>query len=164
MALSEELRNSILASKGTSPILHHLNADSSWLFQIPHPTLEAESPQSRKFFNIVLDPWLSGPQSDVASWFSKQWHAVAPHYASVKAVEDLCWEVERLLGLPDEKNGEGKVIDVVVISHEFTDHCHEGTMREFDPGTCVFANDVSNTSQTFSILSLQNWKKESKMI
>jgi hypothetical protein len=140
MELPEELRASILASQGTEPILHHLNADSSWLVQIPYPPHSPGS-EGRKFFNIVLDPWLSGPQSDVASWFSKQWHAIPPHYSSISAVEELCREVEALLG-DGEGKGEARWIDAVAISHEFTDHCHEGTMRELNPNTPIFANDV----------------------
>jgi hypothetical protein len=139
MDLPEELRASILTSEGKRPILHHLNADSSWLFQIPYLD-GSSSPNGRKFFNILLDPWLSGPQSDVASWFSKQWHAITPHHASIASVEALAREVEGLVG-NDVADGE-RLIDTVAISHEFTDHCHEGTMRELDPKTPVFANDV----------------------
>lgn len=138
MNLPEELRASILATKGTSPILHHLNADSSWLLQIPFPP-NHPSANGRRFFNILLDPWLSGPQSDVASWFSKQHHAIKPHYSSILQVEELCRDVERLLG--DAVNEDGRLIDAVAISHEFTDHCHEETMRMLDPRTPVFAND-----------------------
>jgi L-ascorbate metabolism protein UlaG (beta-lactamase superfamily) len=147
MNLPHELRNQIL---GEASVLHHLNADSSWLLQIPYPHL---SPNGRKFFNILLDPWLSGPQSDVASWFSKQWHAVAPAYGSIAAVEELCWGVERVVGSHDEVGVQLKVeageavIDAVVIGHEFTDHCHEGTLRELDPKTAVFANAVGFASR-----------------
>ncbi|KIW02249.1 uncharacterized protein PV09_06401 [Verruconis gallopava] len=146
MDLPDELRSSILASQGKDPILHHLNADSSWLFQVPNSTFQP----GRKFFNILIDPWLSGPQSDVASWFSKQWHAIAPHYSSIAAVEALCWHVERLLDAASVEEKPGK-IDAVVISHEFTDHCHEGTMRQLDPKTALFANDKA-------IQLIKSWK------
>lgn len=133
--LPPDLRSALSSSSGNDPIIHHLNADSSWLIQIPYPA-SSPSKNGRRYFNIVLDPWLSGPQSDVASWFSKQWHAITPAYSSIAAVEALCWEVE------DKERREGRVIDAVAISHEFTDHCHEQTLRELDPDTPVFANDV----------------------
>jgi hypothetical protein len=148
MNLPEQLRASILTSEGKEPILHHLNADSSWLFQIPYPAsvgVTHRDPHARKFFNILIDPWLSGAQSDVASWFSKQWHAIPPHHGSIASVELLCREVEHLLSASAEAKVDEsqRFIDAVAISHEFTDHCHEETMKGLHPGTNVFANDVS---------------------
>lgn len=137
---SQDLRDFITTSKTAQPILHHLNADSSWLVQIPYP--ESTLPKSgRKYFNIVLDPWLTGPQSDVASWFSKQSHAIAPAYGSIAAVEALCWEVESIAG-GKEIGTEESPINMVAISHEFTDHCHQETLLQLSPSTPIFANDV----------------------
>lgn len=141
MDLPDELRASILASGGNAPLLHHINADSSWLFQIPYPAGQSGS-NGRKYFNIVLDPWLSGPQSDVASWFSKQWHAIPPAYPSIKHVNELCRRVEAIVGSDVGEKVDSKFIDAVAISHEFTDHCHRQTMEELDPKTPIFANDV----------------------
>ncbi len=50
------------------PLLVHLNADTSWLIQLPLPASQRVTDRAR--FNILIDPWLRGPQSDVASWFS----------------------------------------------------------------------------------------------
>ena len=117
--LSQSLRESISSAQSSTrrPVLHHLNADSSWLFQIPRPE-NAPSDDGRKYFNVLIDPWLSGSQSDVASFFSKQWHAITPKYNNVKAVEALIWEVERVVD-GGEQSGKS-YIDAIAISHEFT--------------------------------------------
>ena len=38
------------------PILTHLNADTSWLLQLPYPT-DAVKPAGRTRYNILIDPW-----------------------------------------------------------------------------------------------------------
>lgn len=53
------------------PVLTHLNADTTWLLQLPYPS-HASRPLRRSRFNLLFDPWLQGPQSDVASWFSSR--------------------------------------------------------------------------------------------
>ena len=155
MNLPEELRASIVKCDGNAPIIHHLNADSSWLFQIPYPPNSPEA-EGRRYFNILLDPWLSGPQSDVASWFSKQWHVIPPHHASIASVETLCRDVEHALESGADESA--RFIDAVAVSHEFTDHCHEETMRLLHPKTPIFANDVR--SCPFSTLRSHRYPQE----
>lgn len=131
-----------------------VNADSSWLLQlpIPSPSHTNGTATHRRWFNILLDPWLSGPQSDVVSWFSTQWHAIAPHYPSIADVLRLCGRVDALslsqsvssTDAPSapESDGQGEDdgrIDLVVISHEFTDHCHRETLLGLPPSTPVWA-------------------------
>jgi hypothetical protein len=128
-----------------------VNADTTWLVQIPlrDPTA------SRRWYNILLDPWLTGSQSDVASWFSKQSHVVEPALGGIGEVEQFCRKVEELSAARNpggadaagidggESDGEQpalSLIDAVAISHEFTDHCHEATLRQCDPSVPVFAN------------------------
>ncbi|KAK7956395.1 uncharacterized protein PG986_005617 [Apiospora aurea] len=107
------LRSTLLQATD-EPVLIHLNADTTWL-------------------------------SDVASWFSTQWHLVAPSVQTIDELNRLLAEVEP--GDDDDKTkktGEGKpasLIDVVAISHEFTDHCHEATLKELPRETPVFATD-----------------------
>jgi L-ascorbate metabolism protein UlaG (beta-lactamase superfamily) len=108
--------------------------------------------------NILIDPWLSGTQTDYTSWLSKQWHATEPRVPSIAAVEDLIHETESLAsGLRPGKgrrssvqstDGQDEVetfIDAVAISHQFTDHCHEQTMRTVHPNVPVFATEVSRS-------------------
>ncbi|KAK8080348.1 hypothetical protein PG997_008166 [Apiospora hydei] len=145
-----KLRSTLLQATD-EPVLIHLNADTTWLVSLPYPpTASATKPlagsgrsSGRSRFNILLDPWLQGPQSDVASWFSTQWHLVAPSVQTIDELNRLLAEVE--LGDAKKKAGEGEqpasLIDVVAISHEFTDHCHETTLKELPRETPVFATD-----------------------
>jgi hypothetical protein len=142
--LQSSLSTSVQASLATRrPLLHHLNADSSWLLQIPRPVDETK--RGRKYFNILIDPWLSGPQSDVASWFSTQWHASESKVGSIKEVEELIWRIEGRAEEEEEEvkgDRDGSSIDAVVICHEFTDHCHKDTLLELGKGVVVFATEV----------------------
>lgn len=132
------------ALRSPRPVLAHLNADTTWLLQLPIPASVTASPRSkaksklprRTRYNILLDPWLRGPQSDVASWFSTQWHVVAPTVQTMKELDEV------LAGLEDGVSTEGySYIDCVVISHEFTDHCHEATLRELPRTVPVVATE-----------------------
>jgi len=124
-----------------------VNADTTWLLQIPLPSSSSNSP--RRWHNILLDPWLSGSQSDVASWFSRQWHSIAPALGSIAEVEELCREVEAASiststssnDIPPTSTSSPPttLIDTIAISHEFTDHCHKATLLECSPSTKVIA-------------------------
>lgn len=123
------------ALRSPRPVLIHLNGDTTWLIQLPYPATAPGRP-GRSRFNILIDPWLRGPQSDVASWFSTQWHVVP---ASVENLDDLSNVLLELEG--GESSGETCCIDAVVVSHEFTDHCHEATLRQLPSSTPVVATD-----------------------
>ncbi|KAF2637419.1 hypothetical protein P280DRAFT_407204 [Massarina eburnea CBS 473.64] len=149
--LQLELRDSIVKSLATRrPILHHLNADTSWLLQLPRPS-SAVKHGGRIYYNILIDPWLQGPQSDVARWFSQQWHAVESAVQSIAEVEEMARNMEILAGgLRPGRSRKSNVqaladietfIDVVVVSHEFTDHCHKDTLLEVHPDVPVFATE-----------------------
>jgi hypothetical protein len=128
-----------LALSTRRPILHHLNADSSWLLQIPRPPCATQR-GGRIYYNILIDPWLTGPQSDVAKWFSQQWHSFESAVGSIKDVETLIWDIERAAGGSAEREEGG--IDVVAVCHEFTDHCHKDTLIEVGKDVPVFAAKV----------------------
>jgi hypothetical protein len=130
-------------------IFHYLtgfsgNADSSWLLQLPFPQSTAST---KCWYNILIDPWLSGPQTDYVSFFSTQWHAVPPALGSIREVEALCEEVERLSVStvapgdqdPNSNSNSSSFIDAIVISHEFTDHCNKATLLQCAPSIPVFA-------------------------
>ncbi|KAI0458591.1 hypothetical protein F5B21DRAFT_458704 [Xylaria acuta] len=157
------------AWRSPHPILTHLNADTTWLLHLPYPEGEARPP-GRSRFNVLLDPWLRGPQSDGGRWFSIQWHVVAPSVQTIGELNALLGELEKKEGTApsphdeggdgdygvetgpavvergaettttrDDGDGDDSYVDVVAISHEFTDHCHEATLRELPRSTPVFA-------------------------
>lgn len=122
------------------PLLVHLNADTTWLIQLPLPT--SSSVGHRTHFNLLIDPWLRGPQSDVASWFSTQWHVVAPSVDTLANLNQVLCSLET--GSNQGQDGSQEwFIDAVAISHEFTDHCHKATLLELPPDTVVFAADLA---------------------
>ena len=144
-----DIRHDVESALSTRrPILHHLNADTTWFLQIPRPKSVVED-RERFYYNILIDPWLSGGQSDVASWFSQQFHATKSAVQSIAEVEELAREVEILatglrLGAGRKTNAENGAqletfIDAVAVSHEFTDHCHKDTLLEIHPSVPVFA-------------------------
>lgn len=138
----EYLRTNI-KSFPTRPIIHHLNADTSWLLQLPIPASATSS--DRRYFNIIIDPWLSGSQADVAPWFSSQTHATPSAYGSIAEVQNLCATVETIASgssttiSQQTEAGQRNYLDAVAISHEFTDHCHRQTLEEIDKSVPVFA-------------------------
>ncbi|KAL5120450.1 hypothetical protein ACEQ8H_001740 [Pleosporales sp. CAS-2024a] len=139
--LNLEMRDAIVKALATRrPILHHLNADTSWLLQIPRPA-NAVKHGSRIYFNVLIDPWFVGGQSDVAPWFSQQFHATESAVQSVAEVDELARQVEMLAGgMRMRKPGSHDTcVDAVAISHEFTDHCHKDTLLEVHGDVPVFA-------------------------
>ncbi|KAG8813890.1 hypothetical protein FRC19_002124 [Serendipita sp. 401] len=96
-------------------VLKHLNEDTSWLVSFSYNDTTATS------FNILIDPWLKGPQTDYWKLFSTQWHTTP---SCVEHVADL-----------------GVEIHAVVISHEWTDHCHKATLLEVSKAVPVYATD-----------------------
>jgi hypothetical protein len=153
-----DLRAAVVRALATRrPLLHHLNADTTWLLQVPRPA-SAIKHGSRIYYNILIDPWFVGGQSDVARWFSQQYHAVESKVKSVAEVEELITQVEmlaggRVFGSGGKKGSmrrrsgwtgeeESSFIDAVAVSHEFTDHCHRETLEEVHPDVPVFATAV----------------------
>lgn len=137
-----EIKDAVVKALATRrPILHHLNADTSWLLQIPRPA-NAIRHGSRVYYNVLIDPWFTGGQSDVARWFSEQWHATESAVQSVAEVDELAHQVEILAGgLRPGKARDATLIDAVAISHEFTDHCHKATLLEVHGDVPVFATE-----------------------
>ncbi|PMD37866.1 hypothetical protein L207DRAFT_513852 [Hyaloscypha variabilis F] len=196
--LHDSITRSLSSSNSTRrPLLTHLNADTTWLLSLPIPPSSATAQRStsistsrkRIYFHILIDPWLVGPQSDVAAFFSTQWHATPSSCQSIAEVEDVIRKIEgaaspstRAATRPELKHQEtgdvivvdtdlahraeeevgvevekGKAeeeeewIDLVVISHEFTDHMHKPTLLTLSPRVPVLA-----TAKAFSAIS--SWK------
>lgn len=166
--LQLELQGSVKQALGIKrPILTHVNADTTWLIQLPYPH-GVTPPPGRSRYNILIDPWLCGPQSDVASWFSTQWHAVESSVQTIAKLDEMLKDVEEQAQDPlastttvttakkgrphEEQDGSRRTfIDVVAISHEFTDHMHKATLLEIDPYVPVFA-----TSKAASLIRSWN--------
>ncbi|KAK4950962.1 hypothetical protein LTR10_010955 [Elasticomyces elasticus] len=159
--LHAELRAAVQNSLGSRrPVLHHLNADTSWFLQIPRPESAVRN-GGRFYYNILIDPWFQGTQTDFAAWFSRQWHATKSAVGSIAELEELAWESEVLTaglrtGSSSRKSNaavehEQTFIDALVISHEFTDHCHKETLLEVNADVPVFA-----TKEALKVI--QGWK------
>lgn len=145
--------------EGRRPVITHLNADTSWLFSIPYPDAEKEKErgegngEGRKYFHILVDPWFKGGQSDVAPFFSQQWHVEESFVQSVGEVSSVIQKLEDGTFLEEGKvkHEHGDIsnqssrekrenkIDLILISHEFTDHMHKETLLEAHPCIPVLA-------------------------
>ena len=160
--LQKGLRNNVSRNlRVKRPMLAHLNADTSWLIRLPYPSGSSRSP-GRSFYNIVLDPWFKGVQTDYSPWFSTQWHAIPSSVQSISELNEALKETEELAyesGVKSESEKEDSNfdrarknwIDAVVVSYEFSDHMHKETLHEIDPTVPVFA-----TEKAASII--QSWK------
>ena len=151
------------------PILHRLNNDTSFLLQLPRAAAAASKPGSKVFYNILVDPWLTGGQSDTAGWFTQQWHTARSAVQSVSEINVLAREIENLASkqqpnscydafhkktyrtdLSSVSEVNETMIDVVVISHEFTDHCHKNTLMTLDRDVPIFAPEVCKQDETLN--------------
>lgn len=165
-----DIRQDIQSTLATRrPLLHHLNADTTWFLQLPWPESEVEH-GGRYYYNILIDPWLKGGQSDVASWFSQQFHVEKSSVESIAELEELARETEILaqgprLGADRKTNAEAveengvdeTFIDAVAVSHEFSDHCHKDTLLEIDSNVPVFA--IKEAAKL-----IQGWKHFKRVI
>lgn len=150
--LQRELEGSIGAAlTARRPILFHINADTTWLLSLPYPDATT-CPPRRCRFNVLFDPWLKGSQSDVAGWFSTQWHKIQSSVQTIEELNDVLCEREELelhaMGRSSRERSEDSntsasssrnYLDIVVVSHEFTDHCHRKTLEEINPSVPCFA-------------------------
>ncbi|KAL5315198.1 hypothetical protein ACEPPN_017849 [Leptodophora sp. 'Broadleaf-Isolate-01'] len=177
--LQTTLRESITRSLSSRrPLLTHLNADTTWLLSIPYPE-SAPSSSGEIYYHILIDPWLRGGQSDVAKFFSQQWHVEESAVQTIAEVEDVVKGIEDVAkghipytppqGLSvdsdiyEEINAEDQTveeaqptstkspIDAILISHEFTDHMHKDTLLEASPSIPVFAS-------TKAASAIQSWR------
>lgn len=155
------------------PLLTHLNADTTWLLSLPIPehalparnkkrkreiepegetgdagtvpSAAEETAHAKQYFHILIDPWLKGSQSDVAQFFSQQWHAHESAVQSIAEVEVVIGDIEDLASsplpssYPPATSQPKAAIDAVVVSHEFTDHMHKETLLEVPPSVPIFA-------------------------
>jgi hypothetical protein len=156
--LNATLQDSVTAALSTRrPVLIHLNADTSWLLSLPIPYRNA---RNRIYDHILIDPWLKGSQSDVAKFFSQQWHKDESAFQTIRMVDDAIKALEEAArggdghanATADKEEGDKELwIDAVVVSHEFTDHMHKETLLEISPQVPVYA-----TSKAAS--AIRSWR------
>ena len=91
-----------------------LNEDSSWMW-------ESDS------LSILVDPWFTASQIDLAPWFSEQFHLK-----------------------PQPLISEIKKPHYIFISHPFTDHCNKETLLQFDPTIPIIA-------ETNTLTKIKRW-------
>ncbi|KAL8705507.1 MAG: hypothetical protein Q9201_001382 [Fulgogasparrea decipioides] len=101
--------------------IKHLNGDTTFL--LTFSPVEQRPPSNRYghppgTFSVLVDPWLSGPSS--------MWH---PKFFLSKHTVPSC--ISNLSHIPEP--------NVVLISQDKPDHCHEPTLRQLDP-TSTFTN------------------------
>ncbi|KAL9581950.1 MAG: hypothetical protein Q9212_003586 [Teloschistes hypoglaucus] len=153
LILKTDLRDAVSkALQLGRPLLTHLNADTSWVLSIPYPE-GSPRPAGRCLYNVLIDPWLQGAQSDLAAWFSRQWHVVDSSVQTIAELTSCLRDAETFtestspvsskqnntLQGTELEHQSLSYIDAVVISHEFTDHCNFETLKQLQPGTPVFA-------------------------
>ena len=68
-----------------------MNGDTTWLYQIPLTG-------SKRWYNILLDPWFSGTTHAVHRWVIQITHTILPAFSSVDEVVELCAKVDELCG------------------------------------------------------------------
>ncbi|KAL8719392.1 MAG: hypothetical protein Q9225_003597 [Loekoesia sp. 1 TL-2023] len=95
--------------------IKHLNGDTTFLLTF---SPAEQRPPSNRYgrppgtFSVLVDPWLSGPSS--------MWH---PKFLLSKHTVPSC--ISNLSHIPEP--------NVVLISQDKPDHCHEPTLRQLDP-------------------------------
>lgn len=158
-----------------APLIIHLNADSSWLILLPYPSppstsssststsaTSARSRSKRKYFSIILDPWLKGTQTDVHKYLSRQTHLYESVFQSMVEIEEFIERVESIhsgqkfkgKGKADAEEEGEKWIDLVVNSAEFTDHCHRETLEELSKDTRILSADVGLPLSSIKVIVL----------
>ncbi|KAI9810337.1 MAG: hypothetical protein M1827_006304 [Pycnora praestabilis] len=90
--------------------VRHLNADTTFLLTF-RPSLEFPSSPGIQpgTFSILLDPWLSGPSQILHPKFSISKHTTPSCISSLREIPEP---------------------DLVIISQDKPDHCHEATLRQ----------------------------------
>lgn len=114
------------------PFIHHLNADTSWLIQIPR-----NDDHPRPYFNLLIDPWLTTSQIEFSRFFHEQAHTVPSAFQTIAEIESFIQAIENractLQNTPAPSEPPDSYIDAVACSLSLTDHVHEPTLRQLHP-------------------------------
>jgi hypothetical protein len=118
------------------PLIHHLNADTSWLVQLPR-----NDGHHRVYFNVLVDAWLTTPQVEYHRIFHQQEHTVPSSFQTISEVEVYVHEIEvracSLRGMDAQDKPSTGYIDVAACALRGTDHVNEHTLRQLHPSVPV---------------------------
>jgi hypothetical protein len=118
------------------PLIHHLNADTSWFIQIPR-----NDGHQRVYFNVLVDAWLTTPQVEYHRMFHQQEHTVPSAFQTIAEVETYVHEIEvracYLRGMDAQDKPSRGYIDVAACALRGTDHVNEHTLRQLHPSVPV---------------------------
>ncbi|KAI9710482.1 MAG: hypothetical protein M1820_002618 [Bogoriella megaspora] len=98
-----------------SVTIKHLNDDSSFLLTFTPPIALGASDDIYRFpgsFTILIDPWIRGSSKILSPKFNHSFHTVPPCITSLAQIPTP---------------------DLVLISQDKPDHCHEETLRTLSP-------------------------------
>lgn len=131
------------------PLIHHLNADTSWLIQVPrndgHP---------RVYFNVLIDAWLTTPQIEFSRIFHQQEHTIPSAFQTIAEVEAFVHDIEvracSLRGMDAQEKPSTGYIDVAACALRGTDHVNENTLRQLHPSVPVLVrHDAENLVKNY---------------
>jgi hypothetical protein len=132
------------------PLIHHLNADTSWLIQLPR-----NDGHQRVYFNVLVDAWLTTPQVEYHRIFHQQEHTVPSAFQTIAEVETYVHEIEvracSLRGMDAQDKPSTGYIDVAACALRGTDHVNEHTLRQLHPSVPVLVrHDAERFCQLLS--------------
>lgn len=118
--------------------IRHLNGDTTFLLtfsptELRPPSIRYGRPPGT--FSVLIDPWLSGP--------STMWH---PKFLLSKHTVPSC--ISNLSHIPEP--------NVVLVSQDKPDHCHEPTLRQLDP-TSTLTNVLAVPSAAKKIRGMKHF-------
>ncbi|KAL9015406.1 MAG: hypothetical protein Q9185_007192 [Variospora sp. 1 TL-2023] len=121
--------------------IKHLNGDTTFL--LTFSPAEQRRPSNRYgrppgTFAVLIDPWLSGP--------STMWH---PKFLLSKHTVPSC--ISNLSELPEP--------NVVLVSQDKPDHCHEPTLRQLDP-TSPLSNVLAVPAAAKKIRGMKHFRPD----
>ncbi|KAH6699667.1 hypothetical protein BKA61DRAFT_636754 [Leptodontidium sp. MPI-SDFR-AT-0119] len=131
-------------SSSLRPVLHHLNADTSWLLSLPYPP-SSPAPKNRAYCHILIDPWFPGPQSDRCADGRGELEEVAKKIEEAARPTNTAEPFEESDdSAEDEKES---YVDAIIISHEFTNHMHQETLLSLPASISTHFTSVADLSR-----------------
>ncbi|KAF3762648.1 hypothetical protein M406DRAFT_294404 [Cryphonectria parasitica EP155] len=118
------------------PVLTSLNGDQSWLLSFPLPSTPGEPAQlGKKYYHIVMDPWLKGTISVLSTWFLGLELLNTAAATDGAGVDDIAREIEDAAANTNAANipRDTVVVDAIFIHFHYLDHMHQASLVTFDP-------------------------------